>query len=46
MGELIFSFGYGGSLIILGWVTHFFLIKMKRNQKEEQERNTIEKVGM
>ncbi|MEK4066219.1 hypothetical protein [Peribacillus sp. FSL R5-0717] len=45
MGELIFSLSYGGSLIVMGWITKVFLVKMKRNQ-EEIAKDPIEKVGM
>ena len=30
MGELIFSLSYGGSLIVMGWITKVFLVKMKK----------------
>jgi hypothetical protein len=46
MGELIFSLSYGGSLIVMGWITKVFLVKMKRNQEEIKAKDPIEKVGM
>ncbi|MBK5443262.1 hypothetical protein ACFY5J_07490 [Peribacillus butanolivorans] len=46
MGELIFSLSYGGSLIVMGWITNVFLIKMKRNQEAIKEKSPVEKVGM
>ncbi|MER1987342.1 MAG: hypothetical protein ABS948_15770 [Solibacillus sp.] len=30
MGELIFTFAYGGSLIVLGFVTRFFIARMEK----------------
>lgn len=33
MGELIFSFAYGGALIIMGFVTRFFIKKMDAGRK-------------
>ncbi|WP_154663027.1 hypothetical protein [Bacillus massiliigorillae] len=50
MGELIFSFAYGGSIIILGWITRAFLVNMKKKQdqiqKQTDNRNLTKKVGM
>ncbi|MCD1158975.1 hypothetical protein [Peribacillus frigoritolerans] len=46
MGELIFSLSYGGSLIVMGWITKIFLVRMKRNQEEIKAKDPIEKVGM
>lgn len=33
MGELIFSFAYGGALIFMGFVTRFFIKKMDAERK-------------
>ncbi|MFE4142361.1 hypothetical protein ACIROD_08460 [Peribacillus sp. NPDC101481] len=46
MGELIFSLSYGGSLIVMGWITKVFLVKMKKSQEEIKAKDPIEKVGM
>ncbi|MCH6264297.1 MULTISPECIES: hypothetical protein [Neobacillus] len=43
MGEFLFSIGYGGSLIILGLITHVFIRKMDSNVVAKQSVNTDEK---
>jgi hypothetical protein len=41
MGELIFSFAYGSALIIMGFITRFFL---KRMEVEARQREGVEKI--
>ncbi|MER2089692.1 hypothetical protein [Sporosarcina sp. JAI121] len=40
MGEFIFSFSYGGALIVMGFVTRFFIKRM------DAERKGVESVEM
>lgn len=42
MGELIFSFVYGGSLIVMGLVTRMFLKKMEKTKKMDFSDESIE----
>ncbi|WP_176713693.1 hypothetical protein [Pseudobacillus wudalianchiensis] len=48
MGELIFCFGYGGSLIVLGLITRVFILRMEKDVAPQQDQtDTIdEKVGI
>lgn len=42
MGELIFSFVYGGSLIVMGFVTRFFLKKMEKENISEESIESLQ----
>lgn len=46
MGELLFCFGYGGSLIILGFITKGFVRKMEADIVSKHTEIKEEKVGM
>ncbi|HEY9576884.1 MAG TPA: hypothetical protein VIR64_04355 [Pseudobacillus sp.] len=48
MGELIFCFGYGGSLIVLGLITRVFILRMEKDiaPLQDQTETTDKKVGM
>ncbi|MEK4030005.1 MULTISPECIES: hypothetical protein [Bacillaceae] len=48
MGELIFCFGYGGSLIVLGLLTRIFILKMEKDitPLQDQTETMDKKVGM
>lgn len=46
MGEFIFSVGYGGSLIILGFISHAFIRKMDHNVVPKSSVNKDKKAGI
>jgi hypothetical protein len=46
MGEFLFTLGYGGSLIILGLITHAFIRKMDHNVVPKHSVNTDKKAGI
>ncbi|WP_155925500.1 hypothetical protein [Bacillus sp. UNC438CL73TsuS30] len=46
MGELLFCFGYGGSLIILGLITKFFVGRMEKDVVTTTTISKDEKAGM
>ncbi|MBL4950896.1 hypothetical protein RCG24_04340 [Neobacillus sp. OS1-32] len=46
MGEFIFSLGYGGSLIVLGLITHLFIRKMNHDVIANQSANTDKRTGI
>ncbi|KKB33214.1 hypothetical protein QY97_03645 [Bacillus thermotolerans] len=43
---MIFCFGYGGSLIVLGLITKVFVGKMEKDIATEETETMDEKVGM
>lgn len=48
MGELIFCFGYGGSLIVLGLLTRVLILRMEKDiaPLQDQSEKMDKKVGM
>lgn len=44
MGELIFSFAYGGALIVMGFITRGFLKKMEAEPTVEKNKDGYRKV--
>ncbi|MED0704341.1 MULTISPECIES: hypothetical protein [Aeribacillus] len=40
MGEFLFTLGYGGSLIILGLITHAFIRNMDHSTVPKRSENT------
>ncbi|MED4204837.1 hypothetical protein [Neobacillus mesonae] len=46
MGEFVFSLGYGGSLIVLGLITHLFIRKMQRDVLVNKTGNSDKKAGV
>jgi hypothetical protein len=48
MGEFLFSIGYGGSLLVIGFVTRAFLRKMEVLDTGEvaSKKSSYDKVGM
>ncbi|MGG1399413.1 hypothetical protein ABE288_16620 [Bacillus salipaludis] len=46
MGELLFCLGYGGSLIVLGLITKFFVGRMEKDVITTTTISKDEKAGM
>lgn len=44
MGELIFTFCFGGSLILMGFITHLLLNRMEHKEKSQKVQKQTEKV--
>lgn len=40
MGELIFTICYGGAMIVMGFVTRAFVVKMEREVSQSTDRST------
>lgn len=43
MGEFIFSFGFGGALIVMGVIVHFLLKRMEKDTRTETDHVNIKK---